>query len=133
MKALIIDNDSRLINQIRQTLEADGHLAVDYADADQALRQGRNWRPEVVFVNSELPACWQGDLLDKLARLPDRPAIILTASLERFDLAWRAWQLGGDEVVFKPLFGTDEVHRVILTARQKAITGREYKPFAQAA
>ena len=61
--------------------------------------------------------------MEGLARLNPQPAVLLTIWMDRYDIAWRAWQRGGDELLMKPLFNTGELHLAIVTALQNAAAG----------
>ena len=59
-------------------------------------------------------------LLEALRVLPDRPAVLLTEHMDRYDRAWRAWQRGGDELLMKPVFYAHELQQGIVTAMENA-------------
>lgn len=133
MKVLIIDSEQRFVSQAQKVLESQGHQVLAESSVREALGRTRQWKPDAVVVDCETPQCCDGQLLAGLAAAGNYPAVVLTASLDRFDAAWRAWQRGGDELVFKPLIHRDELHQALLTAKQSSLCGRRAKPFAQAA
>src|SRR5664279_3815130 len=100
LKVLIVDTDIRFVEQTRRYLESCGHYVV-WAAATSAVERAEQWQADLVIANAELPAVQQGTLLEGLNELADRPAILLTAALERYEIAWRAWQKGGDELLLK--------------------------------
>jgi len=60
--------------------------------------------------------------------------VLLTGWLDRYDIAWRAWQKGGDELLIKPVFSTDDIHEAIVTALENAAAGtRQTQRLAKAA
>ena len=121
MRVLIIDPDWQFLRQARDYLEQRGHVTVHEAEPAAALKRAEHWKPDLVLASVELPPVSDGDLLQRLAHLQPRPAILLTAGLDRFDRAWRAWQRGGDEVLFKPLLHPSELHVAIVTAMEAAV------------
>ena len=121
MKILVVDSDSSFLRQTRDLLEPRGHYVVHEADTDRALRRSLKWHPDVIMVSTEYESCCDGNLLNDLARLTPRPAILLISAMTDFEKAWRAWQRGGDEVLFKPLLHSSELHTAIMSARQNAL------------
>ena len=120
MKVLIVDPDWRFAEQASNSLEAHAHLTVHQPDADQAVETAQSWQPDLVILASELA---QGDVLDRLTALKPRPAVLLTGWLDRYDLAWRAWQKGGDDLLIKPLLRDEELHVSMVVALENAATG----------
>ena len=124
MKIMIVDPDWSFLQQARSYLESRGNHTVFEPDTDAALERAAHWKPDLVMVSAELEQAHSGDLLEKLHAIKPRPAVLLTAPLERFDRAWQAWQHGGDEVVFKPLLNTSELNVAIFSAMENAICPR---------
>ncbi|MCK4624991.1 MAG: response regulator, partial [Phycisphaerae bacterium] len=116
MKILVVDSDWAFLRQTRDLLEPRGHYVVHEADTDRALRRSLKWHPDVIMVSTEYESCCDGNLLNDLARLTPRPAILLVSAMTDFEKAWRAWQRGGDEVLFKPLLHSSELHTAIMSA-----------------
>jgi len=136
MKILIADNDWQFLRQAREYLEPMGHLVVHESDPDAALGRGESWKPDVVMISAELPACSDGALLGQLQNIRPRPAIVLTAPLEKFGDAWRAWQRGGDELVIKPVLHASELHVALLVAMKNTHAPRHRnttRPLARSA
>ena len=57
-----------------------------------------------------------------LSQLDPPPAVLLTGWMDRYDVAWHAWQRGGDELLIKPVFRIEELHEAIVTAMENAAT-----------
>lgn len=120
MKVLIVDADWRFATHASRYLESRAHLVVHQSSGEQALDQAQRWQPDLVIVAAELA---QTGIMEALGRLNPQPAVLLTGWMDRYDIAWRAWQRGGDELLMKPLFNTAELHLAIVTARQNAAAG----------
>jgi DNA-binding response OmpR family regulator len=103
---------------------------VHQADVDQALELARRWAPDVVILAAEYA---EGGTLEALREKSDAPAILLTEFMDRYDRAWRAWQIGGDELLMKPIFESSELVNAILAARESAATGVRTSPAARSA
>ncbi len=120
MKVIIVDADWRFATHASRYLESRAHLVVHQTSGEQALNQTQRWQPDLVIVAAELA---QTGIMEGLARLNPQPAVLLTGWMDRYDLAWRAWQRGGHELLMKPLFNTGELHLAIVTALQNAAAG----------
>ena len=120
MKVLLVDADWRFAKQACDYLEDHAHLVVHYTTAGKALKQAEHWHPDLVIVDVELA---QTGILEKLCRVEPQPAVLLTGWMDRYDIAWRAWQRGGDELLMKPIFSAEELHIAIVTAMENAAAG----------
>ena len=125
MRVLIADPDWSFLQQARSYLESRCHHTVYEPDTDVVVERAQHWRPDVVMVSAELEEVCNGDLVAQLSALQPRPAILLTAPLDCFDKAWRAWQHGGDEMIFKPMLNTSELNVAIFSAMENALCPRE--------
>ena len=117
MKVLIVDADRSFATHASEYLESRAHLVVHQTSTEDVLDQAEHWQPDLVIVAAELG---QTGIIEGLRQLNPRPAVLLTGWMDRSDLAWRAWQCGGDELLMKPLFNTGELHLAIVTALQRA-------------
>jgi len=120
LKVLIADPDWRFTEQASRYLESHAHLVVCEAGLREARAHALHWRPDLVILAVELA---NRGLLEPIAAIKPRPAVLLTGRMDRFDLAWRAWQKGGDELLMKPVFQVDELHQAIVTALENRTTG----------
>jgi len=130
MKVLVLDPDWRFAGQARDYLEARAHLVVHHSSADKARAKVEHWQPDLVIVAAEL--CDDG-LLSDLHRGSHRPAVLLTGWMDHLDGVWRIWQEGGDELLMKPIFNTDDLHMGIVVALENASTGTRQRPVAASA
>jgi DNA-binding response OmpR family regulator len=121
MRVLIIDPDWRFAQQVSKTMESRAHLVVHQADPCLAAAHVERWSPDVVVLAAELA---EKGLMEVVTRGERRPAVLLTENLDRYDRAWRIWQMGGDELLMKPVFEADEIRSAIQAARENAVTGR---------
>jgi CheY-like chemotaxis protein len=129
MKVLIVESDWHFVRQAQRDLESDGHYTLQ-ASPEEAVTQGRRWKPDVVLLAAEFA---EPDRLTAMRRLPGRPTVILTEQMARFDRAWMAWQIGGDELLMKPMLHADELRQALYVGRQNALacptwTGRAASP-----
>lgn len=120
MKVLIADPDWRFSRQACSYLEAHAHLVVCEPHAEQALARAAHWQPDLVILAVDLA---DRTLMNGLYALNPRPAVLLAGWVDRYDLAWRAWQIGGDELLMKPVFRREELHLAIVAAMESAAVG----------
>jgi DNA-binding response OmpR family regulator len=120
MKVLIVEPDWRFARMATAYLESHAHLVVQEVRLDDAIRRASHWHPDLAIVAAEVA---EDGFVDLLSEVAPRPAVLLTGWLDRYDIAWRAWQRGGDELLMKPVFTTDELHEAIVTALENAATG----------
>lgn len=133
MRILMLQSDWNFIRQARGFLENHGHSVVVENDPKLALARADHWKPDVVIVGADLAGVHKGDLLAQFKECQPRPALLLTAPLARFDLAWRAWQKGADEMIFTPLLHASELNVAIFTATENMLCPRRrYKSTAKA-
>ena len=131
LKVLLVDSDWYFLNQATNILESRGHHVLQEPDPAEAVERARRWRPDVAMVDVRLPVVHQGELLAQLADIQPRPAIVLLSALGDFEKAWKAWQRGGDDVLFKPILHPADVHLAILTARKNALCPQRRPTIAQ--
>jgi DNA-binding response OmpR family regulator len=120
MKILIMETDWQFAGKVTRYLESHAHLVVNYSDTSEALKKINGWKPDLVILSADLA---EKDLLNGIHAVDGRPAILLTGWMERYDVAWRAWQAGGDDLLLKPVLRSEELEEAILTARENAISG----------
>lgn len=130
MRVLIADPDWRFARQASVFLEAHAHLVVRCPDGERALKTIRRWRPDLVLISERLT---EVGLLERIHALDDRPAVLLVGRMDRYDKVWRAWQRGGDELLMKPVFKSQELHSAIVTAMENAASGQRRDPVAASA
>ncbi len=118
MKVLIVEPDGRFAEATRRYLEAHANLVVrDHPSV--ALTRARHWEPDLVVLAGEVA---EGGLLEQVQALPNRPAVLLTEHMDRYDRAWRLWQQGGDELLMKPIFSAGELNEGIVAALENRST-----------
>ena len=121
MKVLIADNDWRFAQQAGEYLESKAHLVVHQPKPKEALATIEHWQCELVILSAELA---EKGMLEAINKLPNRPAIVLAGRLDQYDCVWRAWQKGGDDILMKPIFHTQDLQLAMVTALENAAGGR---------
>jgi two-component system, LytTR family, response regulator len=101
MKALIVDDERLARNELRRLLAAfpDLELAGEAANAEQARTQLTALRPEVMFLDVQMPGESGMDLLATLE--PPVPQVIFTTAYDEF--AVKAFELNALDYLLKPV------------------------------
>ncbi|MBN1555577.1 MAG: hypothetical protein JXA11_12600 [Phycisphaerae bacterium] len=116
MRIMMVESDWDFESKAIGYFESRADMVVRQTPAS-AVKQAQTWQPDVVILAAEHA---DEELLNGLRALPARPAIVITEHMSRFDRAWRTWQLGGDELLMKPLFHARELHDAIIIAMNRA-------------
>jgi len=120
LKILILDRDAKFVQRACDALKAAGHHVLVGSDRSRDVRLLLQKKPDVLIIPSVVVTRPDAEYMaDFVHELPYRPAIILTMTMARFDLAHAAWRLGADEVVFKPLLNDSEIIDAVNQAMQK--------------
>jgi len=130
MKVLIADRDWRFAKTAALFLESRAHMVAHYLEPEKAAEAAKKWQVDLAIISDELA---ETGLLAELNALPQRPAILLTGGMDRYDRLWRAWQQGGDELLVKPMFRIEELQAAIVTALENAVAGTPRKVAAVSA
>ncbi len=120
MKVLIAETDWRFAHHARSFLETRAHFVAFQTRPAQLLERTQQWCPDLLILAAELA---EGGTLKTLMAMKPRPAVLLTEYMDRYDRAWRMWQVGGDEILMKPLFNNHELQEGIITAMENAASG----------
>ncbi len=111
ISTLIVDDEPLARERLRGLLQAEGTIEVvgECTDGNEALTVIRIARPQVVFLDVQMPGC---DGLQLAARLPerDRPLLIFVTAHERYAL--EAFNLGAVDYLLKP-FGSERLHQAL--------------------
>jgi len=130
LKVLIADPDWRFTRKTANYFESRAHMVVSQPLADQAVATARHWRPDLAIVSEELS---ETGIIEELYALDPRPAVLLVGWMDRYDRVWRAWQRGGDELLMKPIFTSDELQVAVVAALESATTGVRVRQAAESA
>ena len=100
MKAIIIDDERLARNELRRMVEAAGgvELIGEAAEAEQAIALIGQHRPDLIFLDIQMPGC---DGFGLLERLDAAPAVIFTTAFDRYAL--RAFEVSALDYLLKPV------------------------------
>jgi two-component system LytT family response regulator len=100
MRALIIDDERLARNELRRLLEPLAGVEVigEARNADDALEQIGRLRPDLLFLDVQMPGC---DGFELLERLEEAPRVIFTTAFDRYAL--RAFDVSALDYLVKPI------------------------------
>src|SRR3954454_5599080 len=126
MKALIVDDDTDLLDLMTYALRREGYSVVGAADGEQANRRWKAEMPDIVLLDAGLPKLNGFEVCRQIRNDSDTPIIMLTSRDEEEDLL-HGFRVGADDYVPKP-FSVKQ-----LAARMKAVLRRcEPDPYRHA-
>lgn len=100
MKALIIDDERLARNELRRLLKGQPNVEVvgEAQNADEALELVRTLRPDLIFLDVQMPG---RDGFQLLEELDDVPAVIFTTAYDEYAL--KAFEVSAIDYVLKPI------------------------------
>jgi DNA-binding response OmpR family regulator len=118
MKILVAEDDRDTREGLREVFSSEGYEVVLAADGNEALRQFRTCRPDLICLDIMMPGKSGYDACRAIRKEDGEvPILFLSAKSEEIDKVL-GLELGGDDYVVKP-FGVREV-----AARVKALLRR---------
>ncbi|HKF00040.1 MAG TPA: response regulator transcription factor [Actinomycetes bacterium] len=114
---LVVEDESRIAQLVRDRLEHAGYGVVVAGDGDTALASARRSRPDLVVLDLGLPGRDGLDVARALRRTSTVPIVILTARGDETDRIV-GLELGADDYVVKPFSPKELVARVRAVLRR---------------
>lgn len=121
-RALIVDDEPLARSNVAVLLQLDPDIEVvgECGSGLEALPQIRKLKPDLVFLDVQMPECDGFDVLEMLGRdLP--PAIIFVTAYDQYAL--RAFEAGALDYLLKP-FDNLRFERALERAKQRIALGR---------
>lgn len=109
--ALVVDDESRLRDLVREYLAREGFRVVTAADGLTAVEAAREHRPDVVVLDLMLPGIDGLEVCRQLRAFSDAYVIMLTARAEEVDRIV-GLEVGADDYLTKPFSPRELVARV---------------------
>src|SRR2546425_8688429 len=114
---LVVDDEPRIVQLVRDYLEHGGFTVLTASDGPAAVRTARTGRPDLVVLDLRLPGLDGLDVTRELRRDGQVPIIMLTARTEESDKLI-GLELGADDYVTKPFSPKELVARVRAVLRR---------------
>ena len=101
MKAFLVDDEPLAVSRLRRMLEETGRAEIAGASSDpgEALEQLRRIRPDVLFLDIEMPGISGFDLLERLG--DPQPLVVFTTAYDRYALD--AFKVNSIDYLLKPV------------------------------
>ena len=116
---LIVDDDHKLVDLVRQYLEREGYRVLEAYDGRQALELARRQRPDLMILDLMLPTLDGLDVCRMLRAESNLPIIMLTARVTEDDRLL-GLGMGADAYITKPFDLSDLVWRIRDVLRRAA-------------
>ena len=102
-RILVIDDNARMRETIRETVEAENFQVVgEVEDGREAIRRFETLRPDAVLLDLQLAQRPGLEVLREIRRLDGEVPVVVTAALGRQTLAAEAICGGANDFVLKP-------------------------------
>ncbi|QEE26613.1 response regulator transcription factor [Terriglobus albidus] len=103
MRALLIDDERRARAEMRRLLGAHPEVTIagEAANVSEAKEMITRERPDLLFLDVEMPGATGFDLLDEIASREQTPAVIFTTAFDRYAL--RAFEVRAADYLLKPV------------------------------
>src|SRR5690348_469503 len=101
MKVFLIDDEPLAIDRLKRLLEETGRVEIAGSSSDpaQALQQLKQSRPDVLFLDIEMPGMSGFDLLEQLGE--PQPLVVFTTAYDRYALD--AFKVNSIDYLLKPV------------------------------
>ena len=106
-KILVVDDEPQIIRVLRHILSAHGYAVRTAEDGESALEVFREWQPELVLTDLQMPVMNGLELCRRLRRESNVLIVILSVRNEE-KIIVEALDAGADDYVIKP-FATNEL------------------------
>ena len=125
IKALIVEDEELARNILREFLKSFPEIEVagEYADGFSALREIREQKPDLVFLDVQMPKLTGFEMLELL---DDAPEIIFTTAFDQY--AIKAFEINAVDYLLKPF--SEERFREAVDKAAKRLRGKG-RPFLE--
>ncbi len=121
---ILVADDSMVVRAVlRRQLESDGHTVVEAVDGEEAITACREYRPDVILLDVEMPVLDGHATLERLKADPDLrdiPVVFLTGRVDTADVV-TGLRLGAHDYLRKPFEANELVARVSAALRTKSL------------
>ena len=118
---LVVDDEPHMVKIIKMNLDLEGYLALEANDGFQALGKVRDYEPNLVLLDVEMPVLDGFETLKRLREISDTPVIMLTVRSDEEDRI-KGLDLGADDYVTKPFSPRELSSRIRAVLRRFEVT-----------
>jgi two-component system alkaline phosphatase synthesis response regulator PhoP len=121
---LVVDDESKIVQLVRDYLEQAGFAVLAAGDGRQALALHQSEKPDMVVLDLGLPEVDGLDVIRALRKRANTPVIMLTARADESDKLV-GLELGADDYLTKPFSPKELVARVRAVFRRSESSAQE--------
>jgi DNA-binding response OmpR family regulator len=112
IKILIVDDEPRVINLVREILLAMGYEVIAACSGDNGIELAALEQPDLILLDILLPGALDGyQVAKRLREFSDVPIIMLTAKVREMDML-KGFEVGADDYITKPFSSKELLARV---------------------
>ena len=117
MRALVVEDDSDLLDLLTYALRREGYTVLSAMDGQQALKRWEDEAPDIVLLDANLPKTDGYEVCRRIRHDGKVPVIMLTARDEEEDVL-RGFRLGADDYITKPFSARQLIARMTAVLRR---------------
>jgi len=114
---LVVDDEPKLVDLIRLTLERAGYQVIEANNGEQAIQRVREELPDLVVLDVMMPEMDGFEVLKEIRTFSNVPIIMLTVRATEQDKV-RGLELGADDYIAKPFSHRELVERIRAVLRR---------------
>ncbi len=114
----LVDDDQNILTSVSIALEAEGFNVVTYSDSEAALQALLQTPPDLAVLDIKMPRMTGLELLEKLRKESNLPAIFLTSKDDEID-EMLGLRIGADDYIKKPFSQRLLIERIRTVLRRR--------------
>ncbi|HTB34373.1 MAG TPA: sigma-54 dependent transcriptional regulator [bacterium] len=118
MRVLVVDDEAEMGAVLIRVLAGLGHLGEQATTAAEGLQKARNWRPEAVLLDINMPDISGLELLPDLLKAVPGLAVVMVTGQASHQTAVAAMKAGAEDYLEKP-FSQDELGAILDRVAEK--------------
>ncbi|MGE5677622.1 MAG: response regulator transcription factor [Pseudomonadota bacterium] len=122
-KILIIEDENRLREMVKEYLENDAFQVIEAADGADGLEKFKTTEPDLILLDVMLPKVDGWSVCREVRRTSSIPIIMMTARGEEYDRLF-GFELGVDDYIVKPFSPKELVARLKAVLRRSGCRGK---------
>jgi two-component system KDP operon response regulator KdpE len=98
---LVVDDEPRMVRFVKMNLDLEGYFTLEANNGFQALEKVRDYNPDLVLLDVEMPGMDGFETLKRLREVSDAAVIMVTVRSDEEDKI-KGLDLGADDYITKP-------------------------------
>ncbi len=117
---LIVDDDPKLLNMLRRTLQYEGFRVLSAANGQEALAEVQARRPDVVVLDWLMPGMNGIDVITQLRSVSDKTLVLMLTARDSVENRVEGLDVGADDYLVKPFAPAELLARIHALLRRPA-------------